>query len=129
VRLLDDAGLLDELLPELAEGRGVEQPEQFHVYDVFEHNMRAVEALDEMLRREPSGFLGVELWRIFAWCADELRAYLDEQMTEGRQRVALVKLAALLHDVAKPRTRSVEGDGRTRFFATPTRARAWRRPR
>ncbi|TAK62788.1 MAG: HD domain-containing protein, partial [Dehalococcoidia bacterium] len=116
VRLLDEAGLLDELLPELAEGRGVEQPEQFHVYDVFEHNLRAVEALDEMLRPEPRGFLGAELWRTFAWCAEELRAYLDEPLTEGRPRVALVKLAALLHDVAKPRTRSVEGDGRTRFF-------------
>jgi poly(A) polymerase len=116
VRLLDEAGLLDELLPELAEGRGVAQPEQFHVYDVFEHNVRAVEALDEMLRREPAGFLGAELWRTFAWCAEDLRAYLDEPITEGRPRRSILKLAALLHDVAKPRTRSVESDGRTRFF-------------
>ena len=37
LRLLDRLGLLDVLLPEVALGRGVTQPEQFHAYDVFEH--------------------------------------------------------------------------------------------
>ena len=116
LRLLDDAGLLDALLPELAEGRGITQPEQFHAYGVFEHNLRTVESMDVMLGDEHSGWLAGELWSAFGWCANDLRAYLDEEMSEGRSRRALLKLAALLHDAGKPRTRSVEGDGRVRFF-------------
>jgi poly(A) polymerase len=116
LRLLDDAGLLDVLLPELAEGRGVSQPEQFHIYDVFEHNLRTVEAMDVMLGADGSAWQAGELWNVFGWCAADLRAHLAEQMSEGRSRRALLKLASLLHDVAKPRTRSAEADGRVRFF-------------
>jgi putative nucleotidyltransferase with HDIG domain len=115
LRTLDRAGLLDALLPELAEGRGVSQPEQFHAYDVFEHNLRTVRAMDQMLGAG-GGWLAGEVWRTFGWCADELRAYLGEEMSEGRSRATLLKLAALLHDIAKPRTRSVDPDGRVRFF-------------
>jgi putative nucleotidyltransferase with HDIG domain len=120
LRQLDDLGLLDALLPELSAGRGVTQPEQHHAYDVFEHNLRAVEAADIMLAPEsPAGgarWLHAALWQAFAWCEPELRAYLAEEMSEGRSRAALLKLAALLHDVAKPQTRTEEPGGRARFF-------------
>jgi putative nucleotidyltransferase with HDIG domain len=118
LRMLDRAGLLDALLPELAAGRGVTQPPQFHAYDVFEHNLRAVGAMDAMLGAGSSErrWLGDEVWRAFSWCEAELRAYLAEEMSEGRTRAALLKLAALLHDVAKPQTRTVDADGRMRFY-------------
>ena len=136
LRLLDRLGLLDVLLPEVAAGKGVSQPEAYHAYDVFEHGIRAVEAMDVMLARLTDGtearghrrqLVGARGWRVsgmdagggrgaFAWCADELRAYLAEEMSEGRSRASLLKLAALLHDVAKPQTRTVEADGRVRFF-------------
>ncbi len=45
-----------------------------------------------------------------------LRAYLDESITEGRTRAALLRFAALLHDVGKPKTRTVDETGRIRFF-------------
>jgi putative nucleotidyltransferase with HDIG domain len=117
---LDGLGLLDALLPELAAGRGVTQPEQHHAYDVFEHNLRAVEATDIMLALAPPAggaqWLHAELWQAFAWCEPELRVYLAEEMSEGRSHAVLLKLAALLHDVAKPLTRTEEPDGRARFF-------------
>jgi putative nucleotidyltransferase with HDIG domain len=120
-RALDALGLLDAVLPELAAGRGVTQPDDFHVYDVFEHNMHALEAMDVMLLPSApdasGGAWGWEgLWETFDWCADRLRAYLDEPITEGRSRSALLKLATLLHDIGKPRTRTVEASGRIRFF-------------
>jgi poly(A) polymerase len=37
-------------------------------------------------------------------------------MSEGRSRASLLKIAALLHDVAKPRTKSEDADGRIRFL-------------
>jgi poly(A) polymerase len=118
--LLDRLGLLDALLPELAAGRGVPQPNAFHAYDVFEHGLRAVEAMDVMLAPErparADAWMWDELWRAFAWCEEPLRSYLAEETTEGRTRALLLKLAALLHDVAKPETRSEQADGRARFF-------------
>ncbi|MDP9236456.1 MAG: HD domain-containing protein [Chloroflexota bacterium] len=117
LRLLDGLGLLDALLPELTAGRGVTQPERFHAYDVFEHNIRAVEAMDTMLApATDAGSMWRTLWETFAWCEGELRAYLAEEMSEGRGRAGLLKLAALLHDVAKPETRTEDADGRVRFF-------------
>ena len=42
--LLDDSGLLREILPEIAALKGVEQPEQFHPEgDVFEHTRLMLE--------------------------------------------------------------------------------------
>ena len=118
--MLDELKLLEALLPEVTFGRGVSQPPQWHVYDVFEHGLRAVEAMDIMLApAAPAGeraWLWEGVWGAFAWCEGELRAYLAEELSEGRSRASLLKLSALLHDVAKPQTRTVEEDGRVRFF-------------
>ena len=118
--LLDDLALLDALLPELTVGRGITQPEQHHAYDVFEHNLRAVEAMDIMLApSEPTtvtAWIWRSTWKTFGWCEAEIRTYLDEEMSEGRSRRALLKMAALLHDIAKPQTRSEDHAGRVRFF-------------
>ncbi len=46
----------------------------------------------------------------------DLRSYLDEEPVAGRPRRALLKLAGLLHDVAKPQTRAPDETGRIRFF-------------
>src|SRR3970282_906749 len=45
-----------------------------------------------------------------------LRQLLGEEVVEGRSRAALLKLAGLLHDVAKPETRAPDATGRIRFF-------------
>jgi putative nucleotidyltransferase with HDIG domain len=118
IRLLDALGLLDMLLPEVAIGKGVEQPKE-HAYDVFEHNVRTVAALDIMLSLRPAGedpWLWDELWTVFGWSGEAMRAYFREEMSEGRSRAALLKFTGLLHDVAKPQTRAAQPDGRIRFF-------------
>lgn len=43
LRIMKDLGLLDELIPELSLAFGVEQ-NRHHIYDVFEHSVRALEA-------------------------------------------------------------------------------------
>lgn len=122
VRLLDELGLLDQLLPELAPGRGVTQPGAYHYGDVFQHSVETLAALDEMTAAEattPSPGTGRAAWlgglfrEGLAWYP--LRPYLAEAVG-GQTRLILLKLAGLLHDVAKPETKRTEAGGRVRFF-------------
>ncbi|HLF72633.1 MAG TPA: DUF559 domain-containing protein [Dehalococcoidia bacterium] len=117
VRLMDGLGLLSALLPELDEGRGVEQPPTHHYYDVFDHSVETLAALDELLAGDDVPSERPWLRRVFreAIAFYDLGAYLDEAVG-GSSRRALLKLAGLLHDVAKPETKTLEADGRTRFF-------------
>ena len=116
MRLLDRVGLLDALLPELTAGRGIEQPSE-HAYDVFEHGMHALAAMDVMLseqRPREHGWMRDTLWQLFEWYP--LRRYLREEFAEGRSRASILRLAALLHDIAKPQTKTLDPNGRTHFF-------------
>jgi poly(A) polymerase/tRNA nucleotidyltransferase (CCA-adding enzyme) len=76
IELLDDTGLLKYVLPELLEGKGVEQGGH-HTTDVWTHSLDA-------LRNSPSND-------------------------------PIVRLATLLHDVAKPRTFKLQ-DGKPTFY-------------
>jgi len=104
LRELDRLGLLEVLLPEVGPMRRCPQGPP-HRYDVLEHSLRAVEALELLL---------ADLDRVFPDQPD-LRAGLAESPEPGIGRAALLKLAALLHDVAKPATRTVDEE-RVRFI-------------
>ncbi len=46
LRLLERTGVLDKILPELAQGRGLIQRADFHKYDVLEHSFKAVDYIE-----------------------------------------------------------------------------------
>lgn len=50
LRMLDDLGLVDMLLPELAALKGLPQPRQYHLYDAYEHSVKAFELAPAHLR-------------------------------------------------------------------------------
>lgn len=50
LKILDETRVLDVILPELSEGRGMTQNEKFHLYDVLEHSLRAVKYADPSVR-------------------------------------------------------------------------------
>jgi poly(A) polymerase len=104
LRLLDELGVLPVLLPESFAMRKTAQPEP-HRFDVWEHSLRAVEAADEIVSRLDA----FEPW------TEELSRHMAEPLGDGLARRELLKLAALLHDIAKPETRRLEGE-RVRFF-------------
>ena len=104
LRLLDDWGALGVFLPERHAMKAATQSEP-HWFDVWEHSLRAVEAADVLA--EHAGEL--RPWgEVFA-------SHLGEPLGDGATRREALKLSALLHDVAKPETRTVEA-GKTRFL-------------
>jgi poly(A) polymerase len=119
LRLLDGLGLLERLLPELTDSRGVEQPKEHH-WDVFDHSLEAVGDLDILLaEEEPRERRGRRLWRelweqLASW--EDARPYLREEVLAERPRSAVLKLGGLLHDIAKPETKTFDDTGRMRFF-------------
>ena|SRR5579883_329579 len=119
-RLMDELGLLSVLLPDLDAARGCTQPPE-HYYDVFEHSLATLDALDALLRHEPPDDARERLlWSgaqtVFAR-VPAARARLESIAADERPWRATLKFVGLLHDVAKPETRTVEpATGRVRFF-------------
>ena len=109
LRLLDGWGAMTMLLPERDAMKRTPQSEP-HRFDVWEHSLRAVEGADLLGNRARE----LEPWgEVFA-------GHLDESLGDGATRREALKLAALLHDIAKPETRTVEA-GRARFLGHDVR--------
>jgi len=119
LRLADELGLLDPLLPEVVVTKDEEQPKE-HQWDVFDHSVETVAALDALLgSEEPADGRWARLWRELWEKMEEfpaVREHFQEEVSQGHTRAALLKLAALLHDIAKPETRTIDENGRMRFF-------------
>jgi poly(A) polymerase len=113
---LDELGLLTALVPELAPARGVDQP-RMHVWDVFEHSIQTVAAVEFLLREGTWEHAGREILNAVPW-SPRLQGHFDDEISHGSSRKSLLKLAALLHDIAKPQTKTIE-DGRARFLGHP----------
>ncbi len=120
---LDSLGLLTALLPELAAARGTDQP-HIHVWDVLEHSIRTVTALEFVLREGPWDWATGDLLAPVPW-SDALAAHFDAPVGHGSTRRTLLKLAALLHDIAKPQTKTIDSEtGRARFLGHPNEGAA-----
>ena len=99
---MDDVGLLEQIFPEIARMKWMEQGDYHHL-DAWEHSMLTLEFFEQ----DPLPDSLEE---------NSFEDYLNDEPVKGRARRSLLKLAALLHDVGKPVTRTVGKDGRIRFF-------------
>lgn len=120
LRTLDELGFLDIIIPELAVTRGAAQPQEHH-WDVLQHSLATVAAVEALLGGPVPGWLPQQALSrqlgLTHWA--EIQQHLQEEVAGGRPRIVILKLAALLHDVAKPQTKTVEPSGRVRFFGHP----------
>ncbi|MDP6141951.1 MAG: HD domain-containing protein [Dehalococcoidales bacterium] len=114
---LDDLGLLTALIPELALLKGTEQPRK-HTWDVFNHSVKTVAAVDFVLRQGDWQYADGQILKLIPWSV-ELSDYFNQKVSSGSTRRLLLKLAALLHDIAKPQTKSIDEWGKTHFFNHP----------
>jgi poly(A) polymerase len=114
---LDKLGLLTALVPELEQARGVSQP-TLHVWDVFTHSIQTVSAAEFLLREWTWDYAKEDTLTAVPW-SEKLKEHFDSEISSGSTRKILLKLAALLHDIAKPETKTTDADGRTRFLGHP----------
>ena len=125
LRALEMLGLLNKLAPETSPLKGETQSPP-HVFDVWEHTLAVITRLEEVLtvlapRHDVDaaseltlGLVSVQLGRH----RQVLAQHLNNLISSDRPARWLLMLAALLHDIGKPGTRSVEPAprGRIRFF-------------
>jgi len=114
VEQLEKLGLLIALFPELGPAKGVIQPKE-HYWDVLQHSIKTVSAFDFLVRQGVWEYADEKTLSVVPW-SEELEDYFGEAVSHGSTRATMFKLVALLHDVAKPQTRTVEAGGRVRFL-------------
>ena len=114
LRYLDELGLLLVLIPELAESKGVEQP-TVHFWDVFEHSVQTVAAIEFLLRESDWEHGNEDMLATVPW-SEITDAHLSQEVSSGSNHKVLLKLGGLLHDIAKPMTKTIDATGRARFI-------------
>ena len=110
LEVLDRLDLLCRIIPELAVTKGVGQP-RVHYWDVWGHSIHAVETAELVTR----GHQNSPIYSMVPW-TPETEAHFGEIVSDGHTRRTILKLTALLHDIAKPQTKTVDAAGRTRFL-------------
>jgi poly(A) polymerase len=114
IEMMRDLGVADVVLPELGAMRGVEQS-RYHHLDVYGHTLEVLQhtialtaglGVVEMLEEESRA---------------QVLAMLAEPLADDMTRGEALRWAALLHDAAKPATRSVRvWDRRVTFIGHDT---------
>jgi len=110
LEVLDRLDLLCRVIPELALTKGVDQP-KVHYWDVWGHLLHSVETAELVTK----GHQNSGIYMLVPW-TEHLAEHFSEVVSDGHTRRTILKLTALLHDIAKPQTKSVDETGRTRFF-------------
>lgn len=134
LRALDGAGLLTRLIPELEPARHTDQP-LVHFLPVLAHSVETVAALEWLLVQIEQSGQATDARQPLADRPAAIQAhpelgYHSAYMAELREhfagrvgrypRAALYKLAALLHDIAKPQTKQPKPDGGVSFHEHQT---------
>jgi poly(A) polymerase len=107
IALMDELELTPHVLPELSALHGVEQS-TYHHRDVYGHTLEVLQATVE-IERDPGRALGDDA------LAAPVAALLAEPLADELTRAGALRFGALLHDSAKPRTRTELPGGRIGF--------------
>lgn len=100
MKAMDQIGLLKEIIPQITVMYNCHQG-GYHHLDVWPHSLETVKQLENVYKElENDG---------------DVRQYINVKLAGEHTRKALIKLAALLHDIGKPETRKKEENGRISF--------------
>ncbi len=124
LRMVSALGLFPHTFPDLEAAGGVTQPAP-HISDVWEHSLAVLRELEKLLDfiagPSPDPEAAASLWMGLASLRlgrfrSQFKEHLEEEIIPDRPWRPLLFLAALYHDAGKPATRTVDPDGRIRFF-------------
>jgi poly(A) polymerase len=116
VRELDRLCALSVIFPELDDCRNVQQSPNHHHWDVFNHMVETIGKLEILL--DSSTRTNDHLLAAAPW-PENFETHLSEVVGDGLTRRTVLKLTGLLHDISKPETKTIDDDGRMRFFRHP----------
>lgn len=116
-KYMDSLGLLGALIPEIDAMKGVEQPRQ-HYWDVFNHSLETIGAIEFLLMENDWRYNIAHLQTHSRW-TEKLVRHFNKKVSSGSTRKQILKLAGLIHDIAKPATKTVEENGKVRFRDHP----------
>lgn len=111
VRNLEKSGLFGRIVPETNRMKKSARQFYFHPLGLWQHAMETLSSLE---------YIYDELNRFFPERHEEINKHLSEPLSQGASRRSLLKLVALLHDVAKPVCARRVG-GRMRFLGHDTK--------
>ena len=109
LREMDDIGLMEKLFPEIIMMKDMLQ-NKHHYISVWQHSILTMEFFEQ-------NFIPDSLTNY----KSEIEGYLQCEPVIGRSRIALLKLAALFHDVGKPIVKMMSKNGRIYFLDHSTK--------
>lgn len=92
---MDRIGLLEVILPQIKVMFDCRQG-AYHHLNVWPHSLETVKQFEKIVEENKDNF--------------DIVADLNQVLASDRKRIALIKLACLLHDIGKPDTRKKEGN-------------------
>ncbi len=123
VALMDRLGVLDVIIPELKQTKGVQQTAP-HTLPVWEHILETLRWLEELYNLLVFGPEFIKGENLLAGMASlslgryraHLQAHFSTRIHAERSLRGLLFFAGLLHDIGKPLAQQEQGDGRIRFL-------------
>lgn len=99
LNLMKELKILDIIFPEISAQRDV-PPNLHHHLCLIDHSIESVFQIEQIITSLP----------------DWVKAHLMAEFSPGIKKISYLKLAALLHDLGKPQTWTIDEDGRHRFI-------------
>jgi putative nucleotidyltransferase with HDIG domain len=124
IRALEMLGVLPYLMPELLKMKGVTQSHP-HIHDVWLHTLAVLDQLDNLLtsslridfdpEKTSDMYMGLVSLKIGRY-REQIGAHFANALNPNRSHRSLLFFAALYHDISKPDTKTIDENGRIRFF-------------
>jgi poly(A) polymerase len=119
IKALDMLSVIEHIMPELLKMKGVEQSSP-HVFEVWTHTLSVLDYLEKILfnlfEETPKNEFAEALQTQLGKFRQQIQDHFSESLNIDRTHRSLLFFAALYHDVCKPDTKTIDENGRIRFF-------------